>query len=938
MALDALPSPCFLAGADGRLLWVNRAWRTSSGKPSLPQLDTATAKALSDGCRSQGAFELPLAVGEKERFVARVAEAADPQDPRIAWLGLCLPDPTAVPQPSARTFAAELGEQLRREHDPEALLHKVNRALGEHLGALRVGYGEIDPEECWLTLRSDWTAGVESNAGRFPLAAFGAGIVAENRAGRTFVATDVRNDPRIGPEHLEAFTRWGVGALVAVPLIKNGRFTAILSVQSATPRAWTGAEIALMEEIAERTWDALERAKAEERLLATQANQHFLLQLGDRLRRHASASDVLREAVEMLGRHLGANRVGYAEMDMAADVLSVDVDWVDGALPSIVGRYPLKSFGAANIAALAGGETVRIVDTDRSPFVDAENRPAMDAMQIRSAITVPLVKRERLVAVLSVQHGEPRDWTSAEVRLVEEVAERTWSTVERATAEASLRQSEERLRVAIEGAQLGTWDYDLLTQEGWWSPRTCEIYGIPYTGSIAPELRYTLVHPDDLDRYLEEVDEAVFAGRPFSIEYRIVRPDGELRWVILRGVVSTDQQGQPVRATGIALDTTDRNRAEAELARSREALHQSEKLTALGSLLAGVAHELNNPLAVVVANAALLEEDTEGTPYAADVVKIRRAAERCGKIVQTFLAMARQRPPERRLADVAAMVRSALELADYGLRTSGIAVTADLPPDLPPVEIDEGQIQQVFANLIVNAQQAMQDKQGERRLGIIACVDAEGMVRVEVTDSGLGIAPDIQHRIFEPFYTTKPQGSGTGIGLSYSLGVVEAHGGRLELVRSSAEGSAFAVKLPPAKALPHPTPATQDGAPAPPPRPATALVVDDEQDLLDALSAILRREGYNVLEARSGREAQEALAGRDVDLIVSDVRMPDLDGPGLFAWLRSERPALVERTVFLTGDTLGAEASRFLADTKRPFLEKPFTPAAVRELLKEIAR
>jgi PAS domain S-box-containing protein len=330
--------------------------------------------------------------------------------------------------------------------------------------------------------------------------------------------------------------------------------------------------------VAERTWDALERARAEARLQETQRRQGFLLALSDRLRRETDAKAILREAVAMLGRELNTGRIGYAEIDAPADLLSVDVEWTEGGLPSITGSYPFSSFGARNIAALGRGETVVFADVASSEFVDAQNRPAMDAMGIQAAITVPLLRNEQLAAVLSVHNAAPRAWTEAEVQLVEEVAVRTWSTVERAAAETSLRKSEEHLRLALEGAEMGTWDYDLASMEGWWSPRTCEIYGVPFMDVVPPDLRYGLVHPDDLERYLREVDEAVYAGRPFSIEYRIIRPDREMRWVVLRGVVQSDATGAPVRSTGITMDVTERKLADeryrqsqADLERSREA-------------------------------------------------------------------------------------------------------------------------------------------------------------------------------------------------------------------------------------------------------------------------------------------------------------------------------------------------------------------------------
>jgi CheY-like chemotaxis protein len=211
------------------------------------------------------------------------------------------------------------------------------------------------------------------------------------------------------------------------------------------------------------------------------------------------------------------------------------------------------------------------------------------------------------------------------------------------------------------------------------------------------------------------------------------------------------------------------------------------------------------------------------------------------------------------------------------------------------------------------------------------------MVRVEIADIGPGIAAEAAGRIFEPFYTTKPAGAGTGIGLSYSQGVVEAHGGRLELARSSPEGSVFAVILPCAAVGAITAPVSRSPADVPPRVTDTVLVVDDEEDLLEALCGILRREGYRALTARSGHEAQALLGRSAVNLVITDIRMPDLDGPGLFAWLQAMHPELAERTVFLTGDTLGADAVRFLERSGRPYLAKPFTAAAVRQILKRAA-
>ena len=253
--------------------------------------------------------------------------------------------------------------------------------------------------------------------------------------------------------------------------------------------------------------------------------------------------------------------------------------------------------------------------------------------------------------------------------------------------------------------------------------------------------------------------------------------------------------------TAFITDLSGERAAQRQIERQREALRQSEKLTAMGSLLASVAHELNNPLAIVMGRASLLEDKAAGTPVADDARRIREAADRCGRIVRTFLAMARQRPPQRSAVPLNDLVRAAAELLAYTLRSHAVELTMALADDLPPVQADADQLGQVVLNLLVNAQQALAGREGPRRVTVTTGLEArregrEPRVWLRVADNGPGVGEEMRERIFEPFVTSKTEGSGTGLGLSVSRAIVREHGGDLVLETASAGGASFRLSLP----------------------------------------------------------------------------------------------------------------------------------------------
>jgi two-component system NtrC family sensor kinase len=384
-------------------------------------------------------------------------------------------------------------------------------------------------------------------------------------------------------------------------------------------------------------------------------------------------------------------------------------------------------------------------------------------------------------------------------------------------------------------------------------------------------------------------------------------------------------------------EMAERQQAEAQLQQQREALYQREKLAAMGSLLASVAHELNNPLSVVMVQADLLREEIGQGSLAEQVRAITQSADRCVRIVHNFLTLARQHPPDRELVDLNKVVEEVVKLLAYALQVDNIEVDLELAPALPLLGADPHQLHQVVVNLATNAHQALRDEPSPRRLTLTTSYDTvHGRVVLDVADTGPGIPLELQARIFEPFYTTKPPGVGTGLGLSLCRGIVEGHGGTMSVHSQPGHGSIFRVELP-VDAIPiaRPEEPVPEPAPATPEQEKTILVVDDEPGITSALAYLLRRHGYHVDTASNGRLALHKLRGRAYDLILCDLRMPELDGPGLYRELEQHLPHLLRRVIFLTGDTLSPEAREFLEQAGGLRLNKPFRAAEVRRAVQQ---
>lgn len=379
-------------------------------------------------------------------------------------------------------------------------------------------------------------------------------------------------------------------------------------------------------------------------------------------------------------------------------------------------------------------------------------------------------------------------------------------------------------------------------------------------------------------------------------------------------------------------DLTDELALQEELANQRDMLFQNEKMSALGELLAGVAHELNNPLSIVVGHSLMLREETNDADTLRRIDKISNAAERSAKIVKTFLAMARQQPTRMEPVNIHAVLATAIDVADFGKQQDGVEIVSQLPEDLPEILADADQITQVVINLIINAGQAIGTSGVGNRVEVSSRADNSGdFIEIIIADNGPGIPENIRARIFEPFFTTKSVGDGTGIGLAFCHRIIHSHGGQIRLDPQTGRGSRFSIRLPLAKNTAET--GSEEATRADETVARKVLVVDDEADVAEFVAEVLANEGFGVTIANSGREAITCLKHRKYDVVLSDLNMPEIDGRGLYNALAADFPYLMDRCAFITGDTMGKASQALLTELGRPFLEKPVSPDELRKLV-----
>ena len=501
-----------------------------------------------------------------------------------------------------------------------------------------------------------------------------------------------------------------------------------------------------------------------------------------------------------------------------------------------------------------------------------------------------------------------------------------------------LEQSNAALKEAQEIAHIGSWAWDLVESRIECSDELYRAYGLdPRKFEASFESFMDRMHPDDLEMVKSELERARTKAGPFEFKVRILRSDSVIRIQQVRGRAHADESGMVVRLTGTGEDVTEREQLQTRLVFAG--------MASVGTLAAGIAHEINNPLSYVMANLDLIAEEIRvisgGSPSGRmreleDMInEAREGSERVRKIVRGLKTFSRADEDRRVPLDVRRILDLSINMAFTDIRHRARLVKDYA--DVPLVEADEARLGQVFINLLVNAGQSIQEGQADKNeIRIVTRVDA-GRVLIEVHDTGAGIAREAMSRIFDPFFTTKAVGAGTGLGLSICHGIVVALGGEIRVESEVGKGSTFRVLLPAAKLeVTAESKASRSLRPKPE-RLARVLVVDDDTMVASTLHRVLRE--HDVVVATSGRDALEHLArGPKFDVILCDLMMPEMTGMALHAQLSRTMPDQAERMVFITGGAFTTSARSFLDEVPNERLEKPFDASNLRALVQRMLR
>ena len=690
-------------------------------------------------------------------------------------------------------------------------------------------------------------------------------------------------------------------------------------------------------------------------LSAAQAHaqrQQWLIELDDILRESASTADVSFAAAEYLGKKLEVSRAGYGTIDKRSETITIERDWNGPGVQSLAGTLRFRDYGSY-IEKLKRGEAAVINDARSDPLT-AQNADALAAIDALAFVNLPVTERGNFVALLYLNNATPRNWPPEELAFIREAAQRTRIVAARRQAEEELRELAVSLERQVEQrtAELDrSWrnsndlqvvvDADGIFQAV--SPASLKILGYLPTEMIGHNL-LEFIWPEDLEITRNALNTATSSSSLSNFENRYRHRDGSVRWMSWNTTLEGD------RVYGYGRDITQSKLDQETLVKTEEQLRQAQKMEAVGQLTGGLAHDFNNLLAAIAGSLEMLEVrlsqgrtgDIERYMMAA-----KSSAKRAAALTHRLLAFSRRQTLDPKPTNLNRLVNG---MEDLVRRTVGPQITVEFvgAAGLWATKVDAGQLENSLLNLCINARDAMPDggrltiETGNR------WIDARGgrehdltpgqYVSLCVSDTGTGMTPEVIARAFDPFYTTKPIGQGTGLGLSMVYGFAKQSGGQVRIYSEVAKGSMICIYLPrqfgdgeleeiPAESL---NPQEHDSAGK------AVLIVDDEAIIRMLVVDVLSELGYEAIEAHDGPSALKIIEDRSkLDLLITDVGLPNgMNGRQVADAARSKQPDL--RIMFITGYAENAAVGNGHLAPGMHVMTKPFSIDELGRRIREI--
>lgn len=801
-------------------------------------------------------------------------------------------------------FLNQLGEATRSLMCPAEIMETTTRLLGEHLHASRCAYAEVQADGDHFTILHDFTDDCASTVGEYELSLFGARAMGKMRSGETLVIRDL--EAEIAPDEGAAmFDAISVKAIICCPLVKQDSLRAMMAVHQTTPREWTSAEIALMQEVVERCWATVERKRAEAAL---------------------SASEDLKSAI------LDTSLDGFLLMDHEGRI----ADW-NLAAEQIFGHPRAEVLGKLL------GETIvpeRLREAHRKGL--ERYVATREARILGRRYELPALRQngDEFTCEISITHipgtepplfaGYTRDISAQK----ESEAALQAATREAEAAAHEVAESAERFRLLSEVVSLQVWTAKPDGQLDFANAECLEYFGVKKSDDVLGTAWTQFVHPDDLPRAASAWEKSIASGAHYEVEFRLRGAGGNYRWFLVRAEAMRDNSGRVEKWFGTNTDVDDLKAAQTEAERASRAKD---------SFLAVLSHELRTPLTPVLMTASALQQD-ERLP--ADVRGQLGMMERNialeARLIDDLLDLTRitrgKLPLRPQLCDAHSLIGLAVEIVRDEAQAKGIVLEQDFHAEHSGLMAAPSRFQQVIWNLLRNA---VKFTPPGGSVGIrTRDINGEGgghWLAIEVRDSGVGIAPAAIDRIFQPFEQADLSGDhrfgGVGLGLSIARAIVDLHRGTIRAESAGpGQGALFTVELPGATRPPtgaaelpkeaiHLLPGSGAGEKAPAPaNTLRLLVVEDHEATLQVLTRLLTRAGHHVVAASSIAAALEAASQGQFDLVLSDLGLPDGTGNHLMEKLR-DRYQL--RGIALTGygmedDLERSRQSGFVAHLIKP--------------------